>query len=88
LSTMAITCSGVATVANLRMPTSTPTSEEGSATPGCWGREAATFSAATIHVPRRESVTERMRPRPLLTRRSILRVFSCVRSLRSLGRLR
>jgi hypothetical protein len=88
LSTTAITCWAVATVANLRMPTSTPTTEEGSATPGCWGREAASFTAATILVPRRESVTETMRARPLVTRRSILRVFSCVRTVPSPGSLR
>ena len=39
--------------------------------------------AATILVPRRESVTETIRARPVVTRRSILRVFSCVRSLPS-----
>jgi hypothetical protein len=66
--------------ASTRTPTSTPTLESGSATPGCRGRRTRTRNAAISLAPFRDTVTARIRARPFTRSRSSRRVFSCTRT--------
>ena len=88
LATCSITTpSAVATVAKRRTPTSTPTREPGSATPGCWGRWTSTRTLASRRVPLRRTEIASTRARPARMRRSIPRVFSWVRTVPITGRV-
>ena len=88
-STCSITTpSAVATVAKRRTPTSTPTREPGSATLGCWGRWTSTRTLASKRVPLRRTEIASTRARPARMRRSMRRVFSCVRTVPITGSVR
>ena len=82
------TPSAVATVARRRTPTSTPTREPGSATPGCWGRWTSTRTLASRRVPLRRTEIASTRARPARMRRSMRRVFSWVRTVPITGSVR
>ncbi len=55
---------------------------------GCWGRCTTTRTLASRRVPLRRTLIANTRARPARMRRSILRVFSCVRTVPITGSVR